>query len=207
MVLERTVEPTESPVTLDDMKAHLREITDDNNTAIEFYIDAVVKQLDGPAGLLNRALITQTLEFRMNGFPHHRTHGSTFRPGYLAFDLPLPPMQSVTKIEYIDTNGTTQTLATSVYRVLNATTPTRRGRIELAWGEAWPSVREIEQSVTVTFVAGYGVASDVPEFTKMLILTLVKEAFDRRDPLIAENMIRSPALMGLMASAGFPAVA
>lgn len=196
MALKRTVEPTELPVLLQEVKAHLRVTSATEDADILSYMHTAVSTLDGPEGLLNRALITQTLEMTMDCFPWSD-----------AFDLPLPPMQSVSSIQYIDTNGDTQALATSNYRVLNANTPMAKGRIELAYGKTWPTVRDVEQAVTVTYIAGYGARNDVPHHTRHLILTIVKELYDGRDPFLPENMARSPSYVGLFTQAGYPVVA
>lgn len=214
MPLNRSEAPKEKPVTLDEAKAHLRigpEDTD-HNSSISDYLAAVVSRLDGPEGILNRALMTQTLTYTMDGFPASLYH----RPGFGAFptlsrrsgfDLPLPPLQSVSSITYIDDAGDTQTLATSKYRVLNTSNPTRKGRIELAYGETWPTTRLIEQAVTVTYVAGFGDATQVPEHYKHLILIMLKELFDGRDPFLPTSVERSPAFRGLLEQCTFPAVA
>ncbi len=195
MALKVTVAPAELPVTLDEVKAHLRETKATEDADIMSKVRTVIGQLDGPEGLLNRALITQTLEMTVNrfwGWP---------------LVLRLPPMVSVTSITYLDVDGDSQTLATSEYRVLNAATPTAQGRIELAFGSSWPSTRAVEQAVTITYVAGYGARNDVPEYIRHLILVMVKMLFDEREPMTAANMVKSPALQGLWHQAHFPAVA
>lgn len=212
MALSRSAAPTDLPVSLAEAKAHLRVeasyTTDDADIAS--CLAAVVDMLDGPEGLLNRALITQTLTLTMDCFPGtvydergFQVFSSLATPS--AFDLPLPPMRSVTSIAYLDTNGDSQTLAASGYRVLNANNPTRRGRVELAYGSTWPSTRPIEQAVTVTYSAGFGDATAVPDHYKRLIMVLAKELYDHRTPLVPENLTRSPALSGLLAQCTFPA--
>ena len=195
MSLKVTVVPTELPVTLDEVKAHLRETKATEDADIMSKLRTVVGQLDGPEGLLNRALVSQTLELTVDRF-----WGRTL-------ELPLPPMVSVTSIAYLDADGDSQTLATSEYRVLNTATPTEQGRIELAFGSSWPSTRDVEQAVTITYVAGYGARNAVPEYIRHLILVMVKLLYDGREPMTAANLVKSPALTGLWHQAHFPAVA
>jgi uncharacterized phiE125 gp8 family phage protein len=186
MTVKRTVEPTELPVTMDEVKGHMNVTHTEDDGKIAGYLAAVVDGLDGPEGLLGRALITQTLEYTLDSFPR--------RP----IDLPLAPMQSVSSITYIDTNGDSQTLAAATYRVLNADNPMRRGRIELAYGSTWPSTRRIEQAVTVTYVAGFGARNAVPEHIRLLIMYGVKAHYDWNEPFsMNTRLFESPAWKGL----------
>ena len=195
MTLTLVTAATELPVTLEEAKDHLRVTGTTDDAMISAYLSSAVSQLDGVMGLLNRCLVTQVWQLKLDGFP---------RGDY--FDLPLPPLQSVTSITYLDSNGDSQTLAASNYRVLNANAHMHRGRIELEYGETWPSTYYVQQAVTVTFVAGYGARNDVPDHTRHLILFAVKEAYDHRTPVDAQTMLRSPAYEGLFNIARFPAL-
>ncbi len=193
----RSSAPTDLPITLGEAKDHLRVLNTDtaDDPSIHGYLATAMAILDGPEGILNRALVTQTLVFTFDRFPNVN-----------AFSLPFPPLVSVTSITYVDNNGDTQTWATSKYRVLNAANPTVCGRVELAYGETWPTTRRIEQAITVTFQAGFGDATAVPEHYKHLIKVMVKEMFDNREPLEKSNVEQSPAYRGLLAQCIFPAV-
>lgn len=197
MSLKRTVEPTELPLTLDEVKAFLHVTGTADDAEIMAYLRAAVRQLDGPEGLLNRAIVTQTLVYSLDCFPPHHD----------AFDLPLPPLQSVSAVAYIDTAGVTQTWDSANYRVLNAATPTRKGRIELAYGISWPSTRDIGQAVSVTYVAGYGARNDVPDGVQTLVNMMVKEIYDHRDPLMDGSSRPSASFMRLLNLARFESVA
>lgn len=211
MALKRTVAPTEVPVTLAEIKAHLRVTSATEDADILFYLNAAIDQLDGPDGTLNRCLCTQTLQYTMHCFPGVVYDHAGF-PVYSsltaqpAFDLPLSPMQSVSSITYIDTAGDTQTLSSSTYRVLNANNPAKRGRIELDYDSAWPATRYIEQAVTVTYVAGYGTRNDVPWRIRALIRFVTKGMYDDRAPVVPASLEESPAFRGLRAQCTFPAL-
>jgi uncharacterized phiE125 gp8 family phage protein len=77
-------------------------------------------------------------------------------------ELPRPPLLSVTSITYVDTAEATQTLATSVYKVLTRRHDSPFGGVYLADGEEWPELfGEINaQEITITFVAGYSSNAD-----------------------------------------------
>lgn len=81
-------------------------------------------------------------------------------PGYrwlTAIRIPLPPLQSVTSLTYVDTDGVTQTLDPSQYTVDNLS---ETGRITPAFSTPWPYTRSIINAVNITFVAGYAYAPE-----------------------------------------------
>ena len=196
MSLKRTVDPTELPLSLEEVKDHIRwESAAADEAQIMLYMRSAVEQMDGAAGVLNRALVTQTWQIDFDWFPRG------------AIRIPLPPLQSITSVQYIDTDGVTQTLAASKYKVLNINTPTRAGRIETAFGETWPSTRDEGEAVTVTFVAGYGARNAVPEHIRHLLLFTIEDAYDGRAPIDAKPLTRTPAYQGLFNLARFQVVA
>lgn len=76
-------------------------------------------------------------------------------PGYrwlTSIRIPVPPLQSVTSLTYVDTNGVTQTLDPSLY-IVDANSET--GRITPAFSTPWPYTRSVINAVNITFVAGY----------------------------------------------------
>lgn len=193
--LKCTVAPAELPLTLDEVKTHLKVTGSADDADILLKIYAAVSQCDGNQGLLNRALVTQTWEMKIDGFPCG------------VIELPLPPLQSVSSIVYLDADGASQTLAADAYRVLNAGVPMRKGLVEPAYGQSWPTTRDVSQAVTVTFVAGYGARNAVPWHTRALLLFAIKELYDHRTPLTENSpLFKSPAYQGLFDLARFPVV-
>lgn len=118
---------------------------------------------------LQRALITQTLDMVLDGFPRQSP-----------YEIKLPPLSSVTSIAYVDTDGATQTLSASKYAVDAASKP---ARIAPAYGESWPSTRTQNNAVTVRFVAGYGAATAVPACIKQWMLLAINTLYDQREAL------------------------
>ena len=168
--LVRTAAPTVAPVTTAEAKAQLRIDHNDDDAFVAALIDAATNHVDGWSGVLGRALLTQTWRGHLNAFPDDDRDG---------IDVPLPPLQSVSSISYVDRDGATQTLNSARYRVLDS--GTERGRIVLAFGETWPQTRDQEQAVTTTFVAGYGdAASDVPQAIRQAILLMVSHWYEHR---------------------------
>lgn len=117
-------------------------------------------------------MITQTLDWTLDCFPRH---------GWV-FEVPMPPLQSVVSIQYIDTAGATQTLATTEYKVDSKNKP---GRIAEAFGKTWPATRAEINAVTVQFTAGFGdTGNDVPENVKLGMQLLIGTWYRNHESVI-----------------------
>lgn len=177
MALRRTEAPAELPLRVDDsLRLQLRLFDDAEDAIIEAMVAAATEHLDGKDGILGRALIEQSWELLLDSFPC----ASEIR-------IPLPPLRSVESITYVDSNGDTQTLATSVYAVDTASEP---GVVSLKYGQTWPSTRCQRNAVTIAFTCGYGTSDDVPERLKSAIKLMVGDLYANREAQ-GEAMVRN----------------
>ena len=177
-----SVEPTVEPVTLEEAKTHLRVEHTYDDTEITSMIIAARKQAELN---LSRYIITQTVDAYYDRFQ------SCFE---------LPPLQSVTSITYLDSNGDSQTLAASQYVVDDKSIP---ARITPAYGVSWPSTYDQTNAVSIKFVAGYGLAADVPENIKSWIKLQVAEYYEVRNPVVVgttASEVPRPYVDGLLDS-------
>lgn len=137
--------PAYEPISLASAKAWLRVDSTTEDALIGSLIvaaRAVVEQIT------NRALVTQTWDWRLADFPSDEDE----------LRVPKPPLASVSSITYIDDAGTTQTWSTDDYDVSTpAGDACQMGRVKLAYGETWPDTRSDLDAITVRFVAGYAV--------------------------------------------------
>jgi uncharacterized phiE125 gp8 family phage protein len=111
-----------------------------------------------------RVLITQTFVALGYRFP---------APGQSIY-LDRNPCAGVTRIDYVDADGNTQTLDASIYRF----DPARR-MVELA-GDAWPTVtsKPTGNAVQCFFTAGYGSSgNNVPAALLQGMLLLIENYF------------------------------
>jgi uncharacterized phiE125 gp8 family phage protein len=126
------------------MKNHLKiesDMTEDDGLIASLSAAArdVAETWTGSNVPRHRVMVATSFDLTMTDFPGC---------GYIA--IPRVPLVSVTSITYVDTAGTTQTLASSVYSV-----DTAQGVIYLAYGQVWPSTRaDLADRVTVRFIAG-----------------------------------------------------
>lgn len=181
--------PAVTPVDLAAAKAqlHIDADDDDQNTLIEEKIAAATEDLDGPAGSLGRALITQTWTLYLDRFPHGHDRRAV-RRGHRAdaIRLPLPPLMSVTSITYTDGAGEVQALPPDQYVV-------REGEmavVEPAYGCCWPWSRCQPRAIAVTFVAGYGDApAAVPAPIRSALLLMVGDLFENRETTVIDTRV------------------
>lgn len=159
------------PITLDEAKDHCYVTGSDWDTYLNTLITAAREYAETETW---RAIIDATYEYKLDAFPDE-------------IELPKPPVRTVDKIEYIDTDGNTQTLASSKY---DADTDGEYGRIQEAEGESWPDTDDVYNAVTVTFTAGYdGSAAkyELPKQIKQAMLLLIKHLFDNRETVVVGN--------------------
>lgn len=189
MSLARTLAPTLEPLTLTEVKDHLRVDGTDEDALIEGLIDAVMTHIDGRDGWLGRALLTQTWEWRFDSF-----RAEMKRDGSLS--VPLPKLQSVTSIAYIDTAGATQSWSSSLYTVDANRKP---GRIVPVFGESYPTTRDVIDAVTVTFVAGFGDnPEDVPAAIRSGMLLQIDDLYCNRGTRLRQGTIANPTVSALL---------
>jgi uncharacterized phiE125 gp8 family phage protein len=164
--------PESEPVALYDVKDHLAIDASDFDDLLVGYIASVRAYLDGRDGILGRALVTQTWDLRLPCFP-------------AVIELPLPPLQSVTSISYVDANGDTQTLSPSGYQV-SGIGGSQRACIAPAYGTRWPVTRDVPEAITVRFVAGYP-DDGVPPAIKQAIMEMVADLWANRETVSADQ--------------------
>lgn len=190
MGLKLVTGPASDPVDLDEAKAHVREDSDDFNDQIEAFITAAVQRVDGPRGFLGRALIDQTWDYYLDGFPCYLVSPGGRR--YSQIEIPLPPLIEVLGVFYTDSSGVEQTLSSSRYVVDSASEP---ARIALKSSASWPTTDCSMNSVRIRFRAGYIDATNspavenVPKPIKVAILMHVGDMFQNRESTIIGDSV------------------
>jgi uncharacterized phiE125 gp8 family phage protein len=167
--------PGNEPISLDDMKTHLRvDITDDDELITGYMIAARIS-CENIAG---KFFIDQTWDLWDDGFP-----GSSI----LTLPRGMGPLQSVTHIKYWDQDDQEQTFDSANYIVDDKSEP---ARIVLRSGETWPSdiLAEIN-GVNVRVVVGFGDDADVPENIKQAIKLTVGHYYENREDIIVGSQV------------------
>lgn len=157
--------PAAAPVSLPEVKGHLRVEHGEDDLLISGMLDAAVRHLDGWSGVLGRALVTQSWR---QDFPR-------FAP---LLRLPLSPAASVTSVSYIDPAGASQVASASLYELH---TDDIGAAIALRPNAAWPQVsKETHAPVAVTFVCGTD-AADVPSPLRIAIMLMIGDMYANRE--------------------------
>ncbi len=175
MKLSLVTAPAVEPLLLAQVKDHVRVSGTDEDALLGQLISTVTSHLDGWAGIMGRALITQTWDLFLDWFPWE-------------IAVPLPPLQSVTTVKYTDNDGVQQTLATDQYTVVSQGNST--GKIVQAFGKTWPSTRTVPGAVEVRFVAGFGDSwNDVPLDIRHAMLILIGQMYEFREQVVTGTMV------------------
>jgi uncharacterized phiE125 gp8 family phage protein len=165
--LKRATAPAVEPVALAEAKAHCRVDASADDALIQGYITTAREWVED---YIDRALVTQQLVMKLDAFPPE-------------IELPRPPMiasgtATAVTITYVTGEaGGTATLSSSQYRVDRDSTP---GVIRTLYGGSWPSHLLDQNSVTVSWWAGYGDAASIPQRVKSAILMCVHELYEKR---------------------------
>lgn len=142
------------PLTTAEAKSHLRVTTSDEDTLIDTYISAARQWMEL---YLNRSIPEQTIVCVLDHFPYD---GQSIK-------LPQSPASAITSIQYVDTNGDTQTWGSSNYTLDSYSEPSR---VEAAYNVSYPSTRPQNNAVTITYTAGYStIPADIKHALKMVV--------------------------------------
>lgn len=160
IIATRTVEPYTEPVSLDEVKDHLRiEFTDHDSQLLGL----ITASREWVEEYLRRAIVQQTWKYYLQSWPSSDE-----------FELPFPPLQSVTAIKYTDSDDSETTWDSDEYEVDTDSEP---GRIVLAYGETWPSTTlHPKNPIEIEYVAGYDDDGGSPPDYRVNIPQAIKEA-------------------------------
>lgn len=171
--------PATEPVTLAEARADRNLTVPDKDAEIAGALVDARKFIETE---LSRALITQRWRATFDGGWPAAFDGCGYRTRIV---LPRAPLLSVVSVQYVDTSGATQTLATADYQVARVGDSRARGFIEPAYGVSWPAVRSQIEAVSVTYDAGYGAQpGDVPGDLHRAIMLLAAHMFENREAVV-----------------------
>lgn len=164
MSLQVSSAPAGYPVTLEEVKDFLRITHDESDSDLGILIAAAAEHAQNQ---LRRSLLTQTLIYRRDAFPSG------------GFFLPRPPLQSVTSVAYLDTDGNSQVFDSANYQI---DTTGVKGRIAPIETQVWPDTQTgTYNTVTITYVAGYGNRSQVPHTIRHAMLMHIAHMYRARE--------------------------
>jgi len=166
MALTLVTDLTDEPVSLDEVKAHLRLDIDDDDAYVAGCIAAARQWVEEQT---KRALMPKTYDQTVD-------YIWPWKYGNYRIDLEVAPVSAVTSIKYIDTTGAEQTLASSQYIVAGRT---HHPFITPAYDVDWPEVRWIPDTITVRYTAGD--ADAVPQAVHRALMILAGHFYEDRE--------------------------
>lgn len=154
--------PDAEPVSLTEAKSHLRVEHDTDDDLINALIIAAREWVEN---YLNRAIITQTRKLTIDRFP------------LCPLRLSGRPIQEISSIKYIDSDGAEGTVDSGEYYLTDS------GEVALDYGGQWPSVTlRGPESINITYVCGYGDnSSSVPQCVRQAVLLLIGTWYENRE--------------------------
>ncbi|MEG3144222.1 head-tail connector protein [Sphingomonas sp. RT2P30] len=173
LAAQTTVQPSGDVVALAEAKAFLRldaGFTADDVTVVG-QVAAAIMHIQKETGL---RFLTQTVVLRASDFTD-------------LIHLPVGPVQSVSSVEYLDSNGMAQMLDPSNYEHFGADLD--QG-VRAAFNYRWPVVRRVADAVKVTAVVGYGAPADVPTLLHQAIMMLAADWYENREDTVAERSVK-----------------
>ncbi len=188
-MLRETSRTTYLPVSIDDLKIHLRIATDHEDTLLESYEMAAIRRGEN---LTRRAWMKTKWELTLDSFP----------TGQMV--LPRPPLTTIAAevvVRYIDSVGVVSTLGATGYGIDGRSEPASLIPSTES-GEDWPDTNDVFNAVTITYVSGYTSATTniVPEAIQQWIRLQVGQMYEFREPVTegSLNTQRRDFLDGLL---------
>jgi len=179
MGLVITVEPAEEPVTLAEASLFMRYTGSLQNAVVTALIVAARKDVES---WTNKTMVTTTYEYYTNDLCDEIL-------------IPTGTIQSITSITYQDSADATQTLTSTLYKLDNKSIQNKVFRDPI---ETYPQVLVQPNAVKITFDAGFGAASAVPENLKTVIKMRVAELFEHREANTTASRQPNEAMMAIL---------
>lgn len=169
MNITRTHDADHEVLSLSDVKNHLRITGTDDDDALRLMVAGIREKTET---FLGKTLITSTWELKLDCFES-------------IIYLPMSPVQSITSIQYVDTDGNTQSFTD--FQV------DRQGRLKPSYNNDWPDTRKQFDAVTITYVAGETHAGNVKTDIKLAMLLWVGACeINREDNVIGTTVATIP---------------
>jgi len=198
--LKVITEPSQEPVTLQEVKEYIRDDDATDERDIRHYIESARRFCEEHTG---RALMTQTLTLFLDAFEDIENplwEGTRTGP-YLNYYknyivLPRSPVASVTHVKTYDDADTATTFAASKYYLDSVREPSR---IVLRTGETFPTALRVANAIEVQYVTGYTTQYNVPEPMRLGILQHIAYLYEHRGDMYDASLPYPPMLRSLYA--------
>ena len=192
MTVRTLTDPPYEPVSRTQAKLWCKVTATADDTLIDMLIKGMREYAENLTG---RTFVQRTLQLILTGYQYLEIDGTR----RIGIELPYPPLISVESVTYIDTDGATQTLATTEYNVHTWREP---GIVIEDWDVTWPSYRREPDAIRVNYTAGYAPSGsptdetayqlDLPANLKLWMQARIATLYDNREQVVANNAIQIP---------------
>lgn len=161
MAVSLVTGPTSRPITLDEVKRHLRIETNDDDLYLESLIDCAITHLESVSGL---KLITQTWRQYLDKLPDDNT-----------VRLAVYPVRAIISVVYFDANGDEQEVPNTQLELDRFSNPAR-----LMVSSSF-SIASAFNGIEIQIKAGFGnISIDVPDSLLRALLILIAHNYEFR---------------------------
>lgn len=193
------------PVTLAELKRHLRITGSDEDEYLSDLLEETTKEVEDLTGL---AFLTQSWKLTLDQWPSEaedwwdgvREGPRSMLYGEASHDvlveLPRYPLSSVTSVTVYDTDGTST--AITVNDIFDVDIESFRGRLVLKYGQTWPVALRPTNAIEIVYAAGYGAAADVPAPLKRAIKSMASYMYEHRGDCSTEDAYSKSGAMSIL---------
>lgn len=161
--------PAQEPLTLSDIKEHLRLTTNDDDSAVSQLLVAARHALEARAGL---AFLPQQWRLSVDG---SGGHAGCRAYGYSDIILPITPIRTIDQIECVHQDGTKMVIEPDQYITQTGSV----GRIQIK-GSLPISIKPFG-GLEITFTAGHDAIDRIPAELRHAIRLLTAHFFENRE--------------------------
>lgn len=181
------IAPAVEPVSVDELRAHLRL----DSTADDTYLaDLITGAREFVEGETRRALVEQTWALFLDRIPQRDVMGwwDGVREGAItmesarSIELPISPLVSVDHVKYYSDDNVATVWPSTNYHVDTASKP---GRLSLRTSGVWPVFTRPTNGLEIQYKAGHGSqAGDVPAALRQAIKIIAADWYENRESVI-----------------------
>lgn len=160
--------PPAALVSTSDAKKHCRVDHSDDDDYIDGLVSAAQSMLDGPNGMVSKAIATQGWTLSQA-----RLMGKTRLP------IPVTPFRDVVSLKYYDSDNTQQTADLADFVVF--------GNEDFGYIEpltAWPAMHDRPDAIELVFNAGYGTPAEAPQTIIHAAKLMIAHWYENREQVV-----------------------
>lgn len=183
VTLVTTGASTDEPMTVADLRPHLRLESDTDDFTVTGKLIASRKRIEGRT---LRSFMRNQFDLAIDRFP---CDGSPIR-------IPRMPLVSIDRVTAFLLDGTSQDFGSSGYYVDTYSEP---GRLCLKSGYTWPTATRCQVGGVIRFTAGYTTTpeSGIPDPLLEAMRKLATELYENREAASLGNSVNEPLPYGL----------